>query len=87
MEAGVTKLSDGTRKTDLVDAMVAAADPNVSIHRVALAEFLLREERLEEAATELSEAMRIDAEKENYTPAGRPVTIVNKGIAVDELLG
>lgn len=30
-------------------------------------------------------AMRIDADKENYTPAGRPITIVNKGTAVHEL--
>lgn len=30
-------------------------------------------------------AMRIDADKENHTPAGRPVAIVNKGTAVDEL--
>lgn len=30
MEAGVAKLSDGERKLDLIDAMIAGANPNVS---------------------------------------------------------
>ncbi len=34
----------------------------------------------------ICKVMRIDADKENFTPAGRPVPIVDKGTVVDELI-
>jgi hypothetical protein len=41
--------------------------------------------RVSDLYATICQAMRIDADKENFTPAGRPVPIVDKGAAVDEL--